>query len=380
MTGFYEGTDGQQVPVAHDLDEHTDVTITTPLAGDTIVYDDVDAVFKNGPADLSVNVLDNIGDVDAASPSDTQVLAFSTGSGLWQAAAVSSGNINNLGDIIDVVLTGVADGDTLQYKAGQWVNTPFFGNTFVLGDATASTLFAIDADTTGTGKIEFRKDGVAQWTITNEVTDTDLSISNGVQTLGVVGTELQWNSNFTISGANTLSLPTGFVTAVGVSADSYVQLADGATVADTGFFWGNTASDTHIKSLGSATPILQMKNTHGVDIFANTSAGTIPSNFHNLTFNDFGDIVGFATILSVPSYAAGTQANFVRINETSTVSLRNFEVSQGNFVMPEANTDGQYKHRIGGRAVSDRDLTTAKQVQDMIFAATGNVVPYDSGT
>ena len=72
----------------------------------------------------TINNLDDVGDVNAPSPSDGQFLKYVSASSEWQAADIPT--INAIDDVGDVNAPSPSDNDVLRYDstAGEWVNDP----------------------------------------------------------------------------------------------------------------------------------------------------------------------------------------------------------------------------------------------------------------
>ena len=73
--------------------------------------------------DITGQSLDDLSDVNAASPSDGQVLTWVNGSTEWQAVTPAGGGATDLNSLTDVTLTAASTGDFLRKSAGDWLNT-----------------------------------------------------------------------------------------------------------------------------------------------------------------------------------------------------------------------------------------------------------------
>lgn len=180
MTGFYEGTGGEATPVPHDLDTHTDATITTPTDGQIIVYEavsgqwiNVDDTAENTP-DLALEQLNNVTDTP---PTDGALLQWSDASGEWINGA-SSGTGINLNDVLDVTITTPEENDALVYEGGVWVNkttTSSISNPIVVGDGadvTDAGVILNSGTTNGTDNstVTFQHGGVEAFVIDSTTT------------------------------------------------------------------------------------------------------------------------------------------------------------------------------------------------------------------
>lgn len=161
MTGFYEEV-GSTVPVGdHDLNYHTDVTITNPTNLQQLRYDLDSGRWVNYTPDVATVNLGELGDVDTTgatlgqylqfdgsewvpatqvttlslddlsnvsvpSPNDAEVLTWSQAGGEWISSPVvgGGGGANNLGELLDVTLTTPANLEALVYNGSIWENQP----------------------------------------------------------------------------------------------------------------------------------------------------------------------------------------------------------------------------------------------------------------
>lgn len=87
--------------------------------------------------------LDGLTDVDATSPNDGDVLAFSTSSGNWEASASAGGGATTLPGLTDVTITAAASGDFLRHNGTAWVDAtiqagdiPDISGTYALASHT----------------------------------------------------------------------------------------------------------------------------------------------------------------------------------------------------------------------------------------------------
>jgi hypothetical protein len=126
MTGFYEGDGEQTQPIAHNLDQHTDVVITTPTVdGQVLTYVASSNDWQNKTPDSGgtvINELNDIGDVNAPAPTDLDVLTWSDSGQEWVPASVGAGAPIGMNDLTDVTVTTPLDGNLLEYQSGAWVN------------------------------------------------------------------------------------------------------------------------------------------------------------------------------------------------------------------------------------------------------------------
>jgi hypothetical protein len=164
VTGFYEGTDGEQEPVPHDLDTHTDVTLTNPQEQDTLRYNYTTKLWYNAPPTSGVSLnLTDLDDVDTSGVVDGEVIVFS--SGVWVNAPQSGGGGGavKIDDLTDVDTSSIApaDNDVLVWDSlingGSWVNSAYWpGDTFTVGSTNSAVLNLDYSPATNTGFINWR--------------------------------------------------------------------------------------------------------------------------------------------------------------------------------------------------------------------------------
>jgi hypothetical protein len=84
--------------------------------------------------------LDDLADVSAASPTDTQVLTYDSGDDLWEAANGGGGGSSTLAGLSDVNIPSPTDGDFLRYNQStdKWV-----ANTTALNDLSDVTITSV---------------------------------------------------------------------------------------------------------------------------------------------------------------------------------------------------------------------------------------------
>lgn len=93
---------------AHGMD------ITTPVKDDTLIYDDIDSVWKNKP-----NTVDNLKNVNITSIQDGQILSYDLVNTEWKNTTNSIDNLSN------VNITTIQDKQIISYDnvSSKWINT-----------------------------------------------------------------------------------------------------------------------------------------------------------------------------------------------------------------------------------------------------------------
>lgn len=98
--------------------ERLGINITSPSSGDVLVYDGTE--FVNEPLTMG-----HISDVDLTGLSDGQILEYSSSSGNWELITTPSGGggVADLDDLSDVTIGSLATGQVLRYNGSVFTNT-----------------------------------------------------------------------------------------------------------------------------------------------------------------------------------------------------------------------------------------------------------------
>ena len=129
---------------ATTLDGLTDVTITTPTDGQTLIYDANSSEWINGNGG-GATTLNGLSDVDITSATDGQVLMFDGNANEW-VNGNGGGGSSTLGGLTDVTITTPSQGNALTYDAVSldWINTNLFDSFEGLHGVTEITSQAAD--------------------------------------------------------------------------------------------------------------------------------------------------------------------------------------------------------------------------------------------
>lgn len=143
------------------LDDLTDVTLTTPSNGDVLTYDSTAQEWVNQavPTPVVPSDLDDLSDVAITTPANDQALIYDSANQVWKNQAIPTPTVpTDLDDLSDVSLTSPVDGDVLLFdgNSNEWVN-----GTVPSGVTTLAGLSDVDVSTVGNGDI-LRYDATAQ--------------------------------------------------------------------------------------------------------------------------------------------------------------------------------------------------------------------------
>lgn len=162
-----------------DLNSLTDVTLSSVVATQALIFNGVNWVNQNLPsASLSLGQLTNVAlAVDTANNGDT--LVYNSGANQWEAVAQPS-IPSNLNDLSDVTLTAASNTELLQFNGSQWVNVPFPSipsNLADLGDVSqvpstnAGTRVRVPRNEVGASDHQIGQLGVGDLTEASNLTD-----------------------------------------------------------------------------------------------------------------------------------------------------------------------------------------------------------------
>lgn len=108
----------------NELENLTDVNITTPTDGQGLVYNNTTQKWVNGNVSTSSSI-DTLTDVNLTNLTNGQILKYNSTSQEWENANESGGGGSSaLSDLTDVTVTSPSDGQVLTYDntSGKWVN------------------------------------------------------------------------------------------------------------------------------------------------------------------------------------------------------------------------------------------------------------------
>lgn len=141
----------------------SDVTLTTPSAGQSLVYNGTLSVFENATITATVSALNDIGDVSAAAPNNGDVIAYNSTSGDWEATAQSGGG----GSAPSVTVSSPSADQTLTTPSG-------IEEVYIYTPSTAINVNLVAAATCGSG---------FKYQIKNRSTNTLTIDPNGAETI-----------------------------------------------------------------------------------------------------------------------------------------------------------------------------------------------------
>jgi hypothetical protein len=220
----------------------TDVTITTPAVGQVIKWDGTKWV--NG-TDNSATNLDSLTDVVVAAPTTGQMLQYN-GTNWVNTTVTLGGGASNLDALTDVTLTSPAAGQVLKFNGSQWVNDVDATGSGSGGGATTASELAF----TPVGNIAATNVQGALAELDSEKSPTThnhaLGSLTGVQTVGATsGQVLAYNGTQWIN--TSLSIPTNLdaLTDVTVSTPS-----NGQVLKYNGSQWVNAADSVGVTGTG----------------------------------------------------------------------------------------------------------------------------------
>lgn len=124
------------------LDDLTDVSATSPMSGDTLVWNNASSVWQAQAPSAGSMALDDLTDVNVMTASDGQVLTYNQSLVRWEATTPSSGGATTLDGLSDVSVPTPSPGHILYYDGSGWVGGFAFMSD--LNDVNISTLTSGD--------------------------------------------------------------------------------------------------------------------------------------------------------------------------------------------------------------------------------------------
>jgi hypothetical protein len=153
--------------------------------------------------------LDDLADVSAASPTDTQVLTYDSGDSLWEAANAGGGGATTLAELTDVTITSPANGQILMRNNTDWANQ--YPNSVV--SISSDTNLALGPSLVSRSFVGsyIRADGTITVTVPSDANWT----AGGDEAAPGVGAEITLEQ----SGASAVTIAAGSGTTVNVNAN-----------------------------------------------------------------------------------------------------------------------------------------------------------------
>ena len=143
------------------LDDLTDVSATSPMSGDTLVWNNASSVWQAQAPSGGSLALDDLTDVNTTMVTDGQVLTYNNSLVRWEGTTISAG-ATTLDGLSDVVITGTpSDASFLVFDSvtAKWRNLIDFTDTSVMAryvktvdsaNTNASWYISLNESATGT--------------------------------------------------------------------------------------------------------------------------------------------------------------------------------------------------------------------------------------
>jgi hypothetical protein len=168
---------------------------------------------------MSSVILDNISDVEAATPSDDQVLTWDSATSKWTAQTFSA-TVAGLDNVGDVTAPSPSSGDYLKWNGSAWINDPINLGTDTVGnymsDITAGTGVSV-THTPGEGSSGSISIGQSVGT-SDSVTFNNISLNQNGSIIFEGSTGDSYETTLTVidpTADHTVSLPNASDTLVG---------------------------------------------------------------------------------------------------------------------------------------------------------------------
>ena len=208
--------------IVSDFNSLKGVQVSNPPSNyDVLYYDSSNSVWVNGPVSAVPTDLDNLSDVNIASPNNNQILKYNSLTQLW-----ANGNIS-LDDLDDVIITGIADGHLLQYDTtapAGWKNVAMSALNMNLTDLNDVTL-------TGAAEYQVLTKSAGDWVNSEYKINIDMLTQ-------ATGQLLQYNNTHWVNVDKTTILALDDLTDVILTSPQLNDVLYYSTTAPVG--WKNT--------------------------------------------------------------------------------------------------------------------------------------------
>lgn len=184
---------------AEDLNDLSDVGITTPTNGQILRYNSTSQEWENSNETAGVSDLDDLSDVSLTSLANGQVLTYNSTSQEWENSDPAS-IVTDLDDLGDINLSSLTDGQILQYDANssEWINVNPAPAISELGDIPD-----VNISSPTNGQVLTYNSTSQEWENSNagggatdldDLTDVTLSSPTDGQVLKYNSTSQQWEN------------------------------------------------------------------------------------------------------------------------------------------------------------------------------------------
>ena len=324
---------------ATDLNGLSDVTSTTPVDGQALIYNGTTFQWTNQTISSGATDLNGLSDVTISSPGADQVLQYSTLTNQWINAAPATPSIA-LDGLSDVTSTTPTDGQALIYNGTtfQWTNQTISGGASNLDGLSDVTISAPGADqilkydtltnqwiNAAPATPSIALDGLSDVTSTTP-TDGQALIYNG--------TTFQW-TNQTISSGGISDVVADTTPQLGgnldVNGQQIVSVSNGNIVLEpngtgktvvSGLNYNEGAIHT-VTYASTITPNVTNGNVQTVTLTGNVtfSAFTSPVAGQSLTLKVVQDATGSRTLTSTMKFAGGSKTLSTAANSIDIISV-----------------------------------------------------------
>jgi hypothetical protein len=275
---------------------------------------------------------------------------------------------SNLDSLTDVTITGVTNGEVLQYNGSAWVNTVVAGT----GDVTAASAFAND------NRI-IRSDGTGKGVQSSAITVDDTGNMSGVGTL---------NTHTIPGGTGTVALTSDLHSAVTVSGTpDYITLVGQDIVRGQIDLTTDVTGDLPFSNIAEiATNRILGRSTAGtgdIEALADSAARTIMGLATSDSPQFTGINLGHATDTTIARVSAGVISvegvTVPTISSTNTLTNKRITKRTGSTTSsatPTINTDDVDEYYLTAQAADITSFTTnlsgtPTEGQTLFIAITG---------
>ena len=220
------------------LSSLVDILLTSLSDGQVLKYDETSSKWKNGTVSGGISSLSNLTDVSVSSPSNDQILVFTTDSSLnkWTPYSISGATFNDtnktitisasssLSTLTDCTFSSLVDGNLLIYSssASKWINS----NTL------PDNILFIKDDLDGTKKLQFQLSGITSGqTRTLTIPDASCTVVGDTNTQTLTNKTLTDSTNNIMAKSLKSATTTVDVSSATAPSNGQVLMATSSTTA-----------------------------------------------------------------------------------------------------------------------------------------------------
>lgn len=306
------------------LDDLTDVSISSPVAGHTLVYNEDDNEWQNTFLEEKMCLANVSGDVFIDNPAQGEVLTYNGST--WINAEPPSGGVDELTELTDVDIDTPLDGHVLAYDAlsDKWKNAQPSGGADSLNDLTD-----VGITSAADGQILKYNSTTHKWENTNES--------------GGTVTDVKVNGTSVVSSGEALIKSYKELTQAQYDALPSSKLTDGVLycITDDGVVDGSKYAPTIYSYSERQIGVW----VNGMPLYQKTiNFGALPNNTTKSVAHNIDNLASVAQVYGISWNDSGSYVPIPFINTLGIGSSCQLEVSSTNIMIRTGTNLSSYGH------------------------------------